>query len=347
MKQMKKIRLAMIVMCSWAVSAAVADPSVAEVTHWQLQDVNSQGVGIYEATDKVMITGIILNNPEEMLDPTPGYTATYQPWNMGGEWQIFIQGEGDDHAGTALWMGQNYGNLPWKADPNLSYTDAQWISELCRLNHDLATGHTFTKGDRVKVTGWHKFFGGKTNINEQHFTDPNLNFTIELIDAAAGLPQAEVVTLDQLKDGNDVFIFDAGRTSGCEYYQGRLVRVNDVNFISGTWGPGQMMTIEDVNGLTFPVHLGIGSGFSKSNNLTVPFDVIGIMNQEDDSQPHSGGYEIWVTNYDGNGFVLTDRGYSRSNLPGDINHDYEVDFEDFAQMAADWLKCTPGLCDCP
>ncbi len=28
----------------------------------------SDGVGTYDATDKVTVTGIVLNNPEEMLD---------------------------------------------------------------------------------------------------------------------------------------------------------------------------------------------------------------------------------------------------------------------------------------
>ncbi len=326
--------------------AAARGTTVAEVTHWELQAVDEEGTATYKATDKVIVRGIILNSPEEMLDPTPGYTPYYDPWNMGGQWQIYIQGEGDDHAGTAVWMGQNYGNLPWKADPSLSYTDEQWLSELCRLNHDPCTGYTFTKGDRVKVTGWYKFYGGKTNINEQHMIDPNLNFEIELLDAGVGLPQAEVITLDDVKDSSDDFIFDPNREFGCEYYQGRLVRINDVNFISGTWGPYETMVIEDANGLTFEVLLGIGAGFSNPNNLVAPFDVIGIFNQEDSSCPHTAGYEIWVTNYDGNGFVLTDRGYQRGNLPGDINTDFKVDFKDFAEFAADWLKCAPGLCGC-
>ena len=62
----------------------------------------SDGVGTYDATDKVTITGIVLNNPEEMLDPTPSTSG------MGGQWQVYIEGEGSDHAGTAVYMAQNY-----------------------------------------------------------------------------------------------------------------------------------------------------------------------------------------------------------------------------------------------
>jgi hypothetical protein len=84
-----------------------ADPTIAQVTHDQFQAVDSSGVGTYAETDKVVITGIILNNPEEILDPTPGLETAY----MGGQWQIFIQGEGDDHAGTAVYMVHYYANV--------------------------------------------------------------------------------------------------------------------------------------------------------------------------------------------------------------------------------------------
>ena len=168
-----------------------------------------------------------------------------------------------------------------------------------------------------------------------------------MLEPAVGLPQPEVITLSDVKDTNDDFIFDANRLTGCEYYQARFVRVNDVNVINANgWEPDGMLTIRNANGLTFPVKLGIGAGISRFACPSGQIDVIGILNQEDGSLPHSEGYEIWVTNYDGNGFVLTDRGYQRGNLPGDINSDFKVDFKDFAEMAADWLKCAPGLCGC-
>ena len=63
---------------------------------------------------------------------------------------MFIQGEGDDHSGTALWMGQNYGNLHW-VPPEGSYTDGEWLAELCRVNRDPNTSYIFHPGDRVRV----------------------------------------------------------------------------------------------------------------------------------------------------------------------------------------------------
>jgi hypothetical protein len=315
------------------------EPTVAEVTNWQLQAVDEDGVGTYDATDKVIITGIVLNNPEEMLDPTPD-AAGY----MGGQWQVYIQGEGNDHAGTAVYIAQDYVMVGGTGN----YTDEQWLSELCRINHDPNTGYTFAVGDRVQVTGWYSFYKGKTNINTQHQTDPMFDFDVALVTPAVGLPQPEVITLNMVKDGNDQYIFDPTRLTGCEYYQARLVRVDDVNIIDpNDWAPNGTITIRDSNGLTFPVLLGIGTGFTKYACPRGQISVIAIFDQESSSDTVcTDGYRLWVTNYDGNGLVLTDRGHKRGNLPGDINNDYKVDFEDFAELAANWLQQRAGLYCC-
>jgi hypothetical protein len=194
------------------------------------------------------------------------------------------------------------------------------------------------------VTGLLKFYGGKTNINERHNTDPAHNLTIELIEAGVGLPQPEVITLDDVKDGNDNFIFDSSRLSGCEYYQGRLVKINNVSFVdANSWGPDADLMITDGQ-KTFPVRLGIGWGISPgSNNLVEPFDIVGIFDQEGGLKEN---YRIWVLNYDSNGRVLTDRAYGRYNLPGEINNDGKVDMYDFAWLAYNWLACIPGSGGC-
>ena len=315
------------------------EPTVAEVTHWDLQAVDEDGVGTYDATDKVIITGIVLNNPEEILNPTPatGY--------MGGQWQIYIQGEGNDHAGTAVYLGQYYAKVGGQSG---SYTDEQLLSELCRINHDPNTGYTFAAGDRVKVTGWYKFYKGKINVNEQHETDPVFDFEVELLEPAAGLPQPESITLSLVKDSSNQYIFNQTRLTGCEYYQGRLVRINDVNIVNpGNWAPDATITIVDGTGRTFPVKLGIGDGFTRYDCPTGQIDVIAIFDQESSGYTVcTDGYRLWVPNYDGNGLVLTDRGHKRGNLPGDINTDYKVDFEDFAELAGNWLQQRAGLSGC-
>jgi len=314
-------------------------------THQEVQAVAEDGYGTHpdlQTNNKVTVEGIILNRPGFMLDATPNENAPFGP---GASWQIYIQGEGDDHAGTAVWMGQCYDNIP---GGDGTYTNQEWLDEIYRLNHDPSTGYEFAPGDRVKVTGLLKFYTGKTNINERHSADPSNDLTIELVEAGAGLPQPEVITLGDVKDGNDNFIFDSSRLTGCEYYQGRLVKLNNVSFVdSNSWGPDAEMEITDGQ-KTFPVKLGIGWGIRPgSNNLTEPFDVIGIFDQESSAyMVCNDGYRIWVMNYDGNGRVLTDRAYGRYNLPGEINKDGKVDTFDFAWLADNWLGCVPGSGAC-
>lgn len=310
-------------------------------THSNVQAVDEDGYGTHPdlyTSNKVTVEGIILNRPDFMLDAIPDQNAE----NVGATWQIYIQGEGDDHAATAVWMGQCYDNLP---AGDGTYSNQEWLDEIYRLNHDPCTDYEFAPGDRVKATGLLKFYKGKTNINERHSTNPDNDLSIELTEAGVGLPQPEVITIDDVKDSNDDFIFDPNCEFGCEYYQGRLVKLNDIYFVdANSWGPNAEMEITDGQ-KTFPLKLGIGWGIrAGSNNLTEPFDVVGIFDQE--SWDPKSSYRIWVLNYDGNGKVLTDRAYGRYNLPGEINKDGKVDMLDFAWLAENWLDCVPGTGDC-
>lgn len=331
---MRYVQLAVIVVMA-AASGIVAGDSVGFVTHTELQAVNQYGSGTYTATDKVIFEGIVINSPEEMLDPTPGGVG------MGGQWQVYVQGEGDDHAGTAVWFGQNYGIVT----SGESYTEQEYLDELYRINHDPNTAYVFNVGDRVRVAGSYKFYKGKTNLNEKHEVDPYYDFQIELVTPAAGVPTAESVSLNMLKDGNNDYIFDPNRVYGCEYYQGRLVRVENVTITDPEkWGPGETLTLSDNSGRTFDLLLGRGEGFTRYECPEGVIDVIGILDQEATTYfPCMDGYRLWVTNYDGNGLVLTDRGYQRGNLGGDINGDYTVDLMDLAEMSRNWLEYISGL----
>jgi hypothetical protein len=288
-----------------------AELTVANVTHQDLQAVDAAGSGTYGATDKVVVTGIILNNPEDMLDSTPGPNAA---------WQIYIQGEGDDHAGTAVYMreyGATYGGT--------NYSDAEWLAELHRVNYDPNTGYLFAAGDEVRVTGRYKFNRGKLNINERHWGDPDWDFQVELIKPAVGLPQPELITLDMVRDKSGQFLFDQTRLTGCEYYQARLVRVDDVNIVNpDKWVPdGEEMKIRDNTGREFPVKLGLGDGFTRYPCPVGQIDVIAIFDQE--SSNGRTGYRLWVMDYDGNGLVLTDRGGRKAGLPWDVTVESQAD----------------------
>jgi hypothetical protein len=284
-----------------------ADPTVGQLTHRQFQAVNGNGEQTYAATQMVVLEGIVLHPPADLLDPTPndGITAMY---NLSAQWQFYFQGEGDDHAGTAVFMGQLYNNLPW-VSPTGGYSNQQWIDEMTRLN-----AVQFAAGDRVRVTGYFLSYKGKCNINEQHSNNPDHDFTIELLERDAGLPKPEVVSLAELKDEQDRFVFDTERLVGAEYHQGRLIKIEDVNVVDpNAWGPNGELVVTDGT-RTLPVKLGRGNGiYPGSFNLTQPFDVIGILDQE--STDLCGGYRLYVMNYDGNGQVLAAREHRMADRP--------------------------------
>lgn len=293
---MRKALLAGVLIGSVLAGALWAQGTVAEVTHREFQAVNAAGELTYAATEMVTLEGIVLHNPGDMLDPTPDDGMT-QMYNLAAQWQLFFQGEGDDISGTAIFMGQMYNNLPW-VSPDGGYSNEEWVAELTRLN-----AAQFSVGDRIRVTGYFLSYKGKNNINEQHSNDPQRDFTIELVEKGVGLPKPERVTLDDLKDDLDQFIFDPAREVGCERYQARLVKIEGVSVVDPAgWGPHGTLTITD-GVKTFPVKLGRGNGiYAGSYNLNETFDIIGILNQEGANLVD--GYELYVVNYDGNGQVL-------------------------------------------
>jgi hypothetical protein len=304
---MKRFIISTLVLGLFCIGTVKADATVAEVTHAEFQAVDATGEHTYNDTQKVVLEGILLHNPADMLDPTADDTIT-ETYNLGGQWQFFFQGEGDDHAGTAVYMAQLYNNLPWVA-PDGGYTNQEFVEELNRLN-----AAQFSPGDRIRVTGYYLSYKGKLNINEQHSNNPDHDFTIELVERAVGLPRPELVTLDELKDDNNEFIFDPSRQFGCEYYQARLIKIEGVYFADANdLAPNGEIII--TNGTkTFPVKLGRGNGlYPGSNNLNDTFDIIGILDQE--STDLTGGYRLYVMNYDGNGSVLASYEHRRADEP--------------------------------
>jgi len=286
----------------WACSGlSLGAPAAGPVTHRQFQAVDDSGEQTYQAAvgagwKPAVLEGIVLHSPGDLLDPTPD-ERIFEPFNLGGEWQLFFQGEGEDHAGTAVYLAQRYDNLPWIM-PGGGYSNAEFVAELTRLN-----AARFTAGDRIRVTGHFLSYKGKMNINEQHSNDPDHDFTVELLKKGVGLPRPEIVSLAELKDDQDRFIFDPARLAGAEYYQGRLIKIEDVNVVDAAgWRPNGTLTVTD-GVRTFPIKLGRGNGiYPGSFNLSQPCDVIGILDQE--STDLRSGYRLYVMNYDGNGRIL-------------------------------------------
>jgi hypothetical protein len=86
------------------------------------------------------------------------------------------------------------------------------------------------------------------------------------------------------------------------------------------WGPQGELVITDGT-KTLGVKLGRGNGiYAGSNNLTEPFDVIGIMDQE--SPYLIDGYRLYVMNYDGNGFVLASPEHRMADKKDDTDQNW-------------------------
>ena len=277
-------------------------------THARLQAVHADGTSAWTGTLPFTLRGVLLNDPEEFLDSSPRFV----PWNdgagagqMGGQWQIFLQAaDPGDRGGTACWMGQNYGNLPWIRNTAKSYTDEEWRAEIRRLSRDPATNHRFRRGDLIEVTANRSlFYGGKRNINEAHDKSPEADFTVRLVWADYGLPEPEVITLADLvrpEDGDPGTredIFDPTRQTGGERYQGVRVRLNNLMLVDASgwgkvaWGE-RLCRVTDGTGRLFPVRTALGSWGTPPSGR---FDAIGILNQESGSGTDGTfGYELFV-----------------------------------------------------
>ncbi len=248
--------------------------------HSAYQAVDATGFGTFLPSPPIRMKGIILNNPEDMLNMSAG-----APGVVKGQWQIYIQAvESGDWGGTACWMGQ----APPIAPLPLRYTDEQWEAEMLRVNYDPATGHHFRKGDlvevRARVPGL--FNKGKTNINEAHSNDPANNFDVILLEAGVGRPAPAVIpSLAQ------AVVFDSTRLTGAEYYQATWVRINKAQIVGGTWGAGQTLTISDGTA-NLSMLLSVMGDFNDYAPPAGSFDVLGIFDQE--SSDYTSGYRLWV-----------------------------------------------------
>jgi len=299
---MKLARVASVVLAGMLL--VVASSASAE-TNWDLQAVNASGVSTWSGTYPFTVVGVILNNPEGMLDMAYDPSASANG-TMGAQWQIFIQGIGTDRCGTALWMGQNYNSLGAWIPAGNSYDQAAWTAEMNRVNYDATSGHQFRQGDLVEVTANKTlFYGGKLNINEAHRADPANDFSLSLITADYGLPTAEVLTLGNLyasiiAPGYDPTypMFDQTRATGAEHYQGMYVRLNGLTLTdSSGWGEtawaDRLCTATDGLGHTLNLRMPL---YDLGDVPTGAFDAYGITNQESGSGSNGRmGYELFVT----------------------------------------------------
>jgi hypothetical protein len=88
-----------------ALGAATAYGQTSVVTHWELQATTTTGTSAWVESFPCAIRGVIVNDPEEMLDYSYNPEATASKPH-GRPIPGVFQGGGDDRGGTALWMAQ-------------------------------------------------------------------------------------------------------------------------------------------------------------------------------------------------------------------------------------------------
>lgn len=336
---MRQVCVAGLIVASVAASARADEPDWASMPYTSisaLEAVNASGAGTFPLDEPIRVRGVILNDSATMLNPAAGAPAF-----LGGQYQVYVQTiDGGDFGGTAVYMAEKYGNLPFNP-PDESYSPAEWNAELDRVTHDPDSDRPFQVGDRVEVRARAPglYFAGKTNINEQHLKDPEFDFDVILLEADRGLPTPMEITLADVKTAGDAFIFNQTRATGCEHYQGSLVRLHNVHVVEGAWAPNATVTIADGTGRTFPLLLSLGSGFNAYPPPAGDIDVVAIFDQEDGAGTGQTGYRLWITrDYDGNGWIV-------GGPSGDFDASGEVAGADYNAIA-DCLR-GPGIHPAP
>ncbi len=280
------------------------------IKHSTYQSVDVNGFSTYDDTFPVRLRGVVLNNPEDWL------STAYQnpPVFLGAQWEIFVQAVNldttaydpdpgstfDDFGGTATFMAQNY----LAVGGTDSYDATAWQQELDRVNHAggiPGTDPMIRAGDLIEVRARGGLdFGGKKNVNEEHRTETSKDFEIVLLEKGFGLPTPASVTISDLKDSGDGFIFDPTRQAGAEHYQASLVTLTGVEIVDPAgWGSDANLTVTDASGRTIPIYLGLNSSFDGVAAPVGPLDITGIINQVDVGPgPQTEGYSLLVMNAD-------------------------------------------------
>lgn len=267
------------------------------ISHSQYQAVQDDGTAAWPSGGvpayPIELIGVVINNPWDMLDYS---LSAVQP-----QWQVFIQAvDPNDFGGTTLYMRQN---IPW--NPSQNYTDVEWTAEMSRINYPrLSDGsepvtEPLRRGDLIQVQALAPglFYNGKYNINEQHQKEASKDFYITILQRNVPLSAASI-TLADLKDADNNFIFDQTRQTGCEHYQGSLVHLDGLLLVDPEhWTLDGTVTVRQGN-LTVPMKLGIDPGLAAINAsllATTPFSATAILDQEDSSSPYTDGYRLWLT----------------------------------------------------
>lgn len=303
--------LALVALLGPALPAAQGQVVYTPTLHREYQAVFNDGTSAWPASPQqpkypIEMTGVVINNPGDMLyfsdDPQSPY------YSDSPQWQVYIQATeaakaAGDFGGTALYM-RRYAP-PFLGGHDL-YPGTAWADEMTRLNYPVydVTGDPVTEplqqGDLIKVEARAPgmFFRGKNNVNTMHLNLEQNEFYITILERDVPLA-APTITLADLKNPDDTFLFDETRQTGPEHYQASLVHLENLLLDDdpSNWTLDNTVTVRQGD-LTFDMQLGIDPALElidATTLTTTPFDVTAIVNQEDPSDPYTGTYRLWMT----------------------------------------------------
>ncbi len=290
-----------------AVSFLLA-PSLASAASYEyttfaaLEAVNDDGTSNYSGSGSISLIGVIINNPLDMLDGVKQW-QTYVQALPAGTYGGYTVASGD-YGGAAMYMA-NWGNY-------YNSSTVEWSTELNRLTSNGALKY----GDVVRVTAGYpgETYNGKFNINEgMHaggaVADTARDYNIEILGNTT--PTAANITLADLKDSNNRFIFDQNRKTGCEHYQASLVHLDGLTLdSSSTWATNGTVVVHQGD-RTFNMKLGLDSDLMSTETLaklTSTFSITAILDQEETDggaaataanlkqvDGYTGEYRLWLT----------------------------------------------------
>lgn len=172
------------------------------VTVSQLEANNSDGSSLFATQHSGLypseLVGVVVNKPRDMLNytydsssnPSPQFQVFVQALSSGGTYGGYTVAPGD-FGGVAVYESMTFA---W-GDPTVSnFSPADWATEVTRIG-----ASTLSVGDVVlvqaKAPGM--FYNGKYNINTQHNTSPNNQFSITVLGQTT--PTATPITLSALE----------------------------------------------------------------------------------------------------------------------------------------------------